>query len=396
MASEKTLVIVLGETRAHELSFDNFKKNVIDELDADLCICIGANKDYDYNNPFYQLAKYRFIYDEPDDYADAFDYAYSILSNGRNKYEMMDGVDLWSTVANNARYSSNIKSYGEFRNDLNINHFDDEMLAIIPITQRLGIFRPENIMKLQLFGINGIDIDKYNPVRNENTVSLKKPIPWREFLKIKDQFMGGIKDDKHQHDGSAGILIFYRWFLLHHLTINGLIDKYDRFVITRSDFRYQLPHPKMSLLDKKYMWIPDGEYHGGLTDRHVVLTPQNIVPYLNILNNMVLRSNEYFMNMKSRTDWNLERLIKFHLIRNNVFEQVRHFPYVMYSVRNVNGTTRWATGLYLEDLGYYIKYIDEYVSALMYRYKQSRSSLSIDDFYRIIIERNYINKSSIA
>jgi len=32
----KTLVIVLSETRAHELTFDNFKKNVIDELNADL------------------------------------------------------------------------------------------------------------------------------------------------------------------------------------------------------------------------------------------------------------------------------------------------------------------------------------------------------------------------
>ena len=28
----KTLVIVLSETRAHELTINNFKKNVIDEL----------------------------------------------------------------------------------------------------------------------------------------------------------------------------------------------------------------------------------------------------------------------------------------------------------------------------------------------------------------------------
>ena len=32
----KTLVIILSETRAHELTFNNFKKNVIDELNADL------------------------------------------------------------------------------------------------------------------------------------------------------------------------------------------------------------------------------------------------------------------------------------------------------------------------------------------------------------------------
>ena len=51
----RTLVIVLSETRASELTFDSFKKNVIDELNADLCVCIGINPNYDYNNPFYKL-----------------------------------------------------------------------------------------------------------------------------------------------------------------------------------------------------------------------------------------------------------------------------------------------------------------------------------------------------
>ena len=73
-----TLVIILSETRASELTFDNFKKNVIDELNADLCVCIGVKPDYDYENPYYKLAKFRFLYDEPDDYGDAFDYAYII------------------------------------------------------------------------------------------------------------------------------------------------------------------------------------------------------------------------------------------------------------------------------------------------------------------------------
>ena len=33
----KTLVIILAETRADQLTYDRFKKNVIDELNADLC-----------------------------------------------------------------------------------------------------------------------------------------------------------------------------------------------------------------------------------------------------------------------------------------------------------------------------------------------------------------------
>ena len=74
----RTLVVILSETRAHELTFVNFKKHVIDELGADLCLCIGAKSDYDYQNPFYQLAKYRFIYDEESDrtFAKSVEYSY--------------------------------------------------------------------------------------------------------------------------------------------------------------------------------------------------------------------------------------------------------------------------------------------------------------------------------
>ena len=89
----KNLVIVLSETRASELTFDNFKKNVIDELNADLCICIGVKDNYDYNDPLYNLAKYKFTYDEPTDFGDAFEYAYNIISENKPKYECLKNVN---------------------------------------------------------------------------------------------------------------------------------------------------------------------------------------------------------------------------------------------------------------------------------------------------------------
>ena len=50
--------------------------------------------DYDYNNPYYQLAKYRFTYDEPDDFGDAFEYAYNILSQNKPKYECLKNINV--------------------------------------------------------------------------------------------------------------------------------------------------------------------------------------------------------------------------------------------------------------------------------------------------------------
>ncbi len=127
----KTLVIILSETRAHELTFDNFKKNVLDELNADLCVCIGSKSDYDYSNPFYKLAKYRFTYDEPDDFGDAFEYAYNIISSNRPKYECLEHVNaLYGKIQYSKQSTENITYYGIYENKINVDDFNDDEIVI--------------------------------------------------------------------------------------------------------------------------------------------------------------------------------------------------------------------------------------------------------------------------
>jgi hypothetical protein len=375
----KTLVIVLSETRAHELTFHNFKQNVIDELNADLCLCIGVKSDYDYNNPFYNLAKYKFTYDEPDDFADAFDYAYNIISQNKPKYECLKNVNaLYGKISSPLQSVENINYYGMVNSDYDINFNDfNEDDEIIVHTNKF----PDDVWKNRVYGIKNSNNDDL--VNQERVVTYKKPLYWREFLKIKNQFLGGIKDPDNQHDGSAGILIFFRWFLLKSLIDNDLINKYDRFVITRSDYIYQLPHPKLDIMPENFIWIPNCQGWGGYTDRHAVLCKNTIEPYLNILNNLVLRSNDFFMKMKNYYEWNLEKLIKLNIQQNNVLHIVKEFPYVMYTVRNVNGPSSWVYGLgeYSNELGYYIKYMEEYEKSSYYKNEFENSGLQIDDYY---------------
>lgn len=375
----KTLVIILGETRASELTFDSFKKNVIDELNADLCVCIGVKPDYDYNNPFYQLAKYKFTYNEPDDFGDAFEYAYNIISQNKPKYECLHNVNaLHGKLQNPQQTTENIIFYGNNDdNQLNLNNFTDDEVVIHTK------YFPDVSWKNKVYGIK--NSNNTNLVSQENVITYKKSLYWREFLKLKDQFLGGVIDSRHQQPGSAGILIFFRWFLLKNLIDNDLINKYDRFIITRSDFIYQLPHPKMEYMNENNIWIPDSEHYGGYTDRHVVLCKNNIEPYLNIFNNFTLRSNEYFMKMQNKHNWNLEQVIRFHLKQNNVLHLVKEFPYVMYSVRNINGTTRWSQGIYSNKLGYNIKYASEYRKSSYYKNKFQQSGLTIDEFYKKLL-----------
>jgi len=288
---KKTLVIILSETRAAEHTYTNFEENVLTPLNADLCICIGMRSNYDYTNPFYQKAIHRFVYDEPDNYADAFDYASAEIQKEYPDTKLMD---------------------------------------------------------------------------------------WHEYLKIPDQFMGGIKAP-NQHPGSAGILLFYRCFLLQELVKNGLLDKYEKFVITRSDFIYTLPHVSMDLLDDTSVWIPFGEHYGGYTDRHVVLSQSNIQSYLTILQEMLLNRDHYYEKMKSNigSGWNLERLIAFHLQQQGC--SVKQIPYIMYSIRGTNGTTTWSMGEYSAEHGYYIKYPLEYMRA---NYYFAIAGPDVQSFYR--------------
>jgi len=370
----KTLVIVLSETRAHELTFNNFKKNVIDELNADLCLCIGVKPDYDYNNPFYNLAKYKFLYNDPDDFGDAFEYAYNILSKNRPKYECLKNTNaLFGKIQQPQQSTENITYYGNNENITNIDDFNDDEIVIH--TDKFA----DNLWKNQVYGIK--NSDNNNLVSQENVNTYKKHLYWREFLKI--DFRGwGVKGAHSEHPASSGILLFFRWFLLKNLIDNDLINKYDRFIITRSDYIYQLPHPKVEIMNENCIWIPDCEHYAGYTDRHVVLSKNNIESYLNIFNNFVMRSNEYYMKMKTDCRiWNLEQLIKFHLEQNNVLHMVKEFPYVMYSVRNINGSTRWSQGIYSKELGYYIKYPTEFEKSSYYKNEYAKSGLTIDEFY---------------
>ena len=375
----KTLVIVLSETRAHELTFNNFKHNVIDTLGADLCLCIGVTPDYNYDNPFYKLAKYKFLYNEPDDYGSAFDEAYNILSKDRPKYEKLENVNaLYGKLPSPQQSTQNIKYYGSYDEAINLNDFNDD--EIVMHTKKF----PDNKWKNQMYGINEVNLNN-DYVNQQHVITYKKPLHWRKILKIKNQFMGGVKDDTDQHPGSAGILIFFRWFLLKTLIDNDLINQYDRFIITRSDFIFQLPHPNMEYMNDKCIWIPDCEHYGGYTDRHAVLSKNNIIPYLNIFNNFVFKSNDYFIKMRTHSEWNLEKIIKFNLHQNNVAHLVKEFPYVMYAVRNIGGTTRWSQGEYSNALGYYIKYQTEYDKSSNYKIQFIKSRLIIDEFYKKII-----------
>lgn len=79
----KILTIILAQTRSHELTWENFKENVLDHLGSDLAVCIGGGNEDD---PYTRNAKYVWRYDpEPSDWGEAFTY----MCNGNDNWKII-------------------------------------------------------------------------------------------------------------------------------------------------------------------------------------------------------------------------------------------------------------------------------------------------------------------
>jgi hypothetical protein len=275
---EKVLVCLLAKTRAHRLTFASFKRHVLDELNADLALALTIDESYDYANPYWQHARYRWTAPDYEDYGDAFDLAQRWLCHRHNV-----------------------------------------------------------------------------PAAN-----------WRSMLRIKGLWQGRIRSPDPQPSASS-ILLFCRWLLLHGLQEDGVLDHYDRYVITRSDFVWLCPHPPLSILDRGSLWFPDGENNGGHSDRHLVVSRTDVANCLNVIHDVLLHPEELYEEMKHRTNWNIERFLAHHLGRKGLLDKVKVFPFVMYSARPLReeGAT-WSPGRYEPAAGHYIKYDNEYRLASAY------------------------------
>jgi hypothetical protein len=194
---------------------------------------------------------------------------------------------------------------------------------------------------------------------------------WRLMLQINGSWHGLIKSS-NPGPGHASLLFFVRWLLLQGLKQGDILDRYDRFIITRSDFIWLCPHPPLSLLDPGALWFPDGEHYGGLCDRHLVVSRTDVIDCLNLIEDILLEPSQLYEElkyMKGRPDPenNIESFLAHHLRRKGLFDKVKTFPYVMYLARQATDDSRtWSRGIYEPAVGHYIKYDMEFRSARAY------------------------------
>jgi hypothetical protein len=264
--SQRALVVVLGQLRAHELTWAPFKKHVIEQLNADLAVCVPDDAFFDFTNPYYLNARYRWVVPDPPDAADTFDRIQRLLGSSED---------------------------------------------------------------------------------------------WRVLCDVRGAWLGRVR--QANQPGSTALLFILRWFMLNNIEAAKLGEAYDRFIITRSDYFYLAPHPPIELLDSDSIWIPDGEDYGGICDRHLVVSPSDLAPSCNLLEEILCRPRQLREAMVARLDWDwtTERSLALHFSRSGLAAKIRRFPFVMFLVRGPSDPTTWSPGEYADEVNMLIKYRSE-------------------------------------
>jgi hypothetical protein len=196
---------------------------------------------------------------------------------------------------------------------------------------------------------------------------------WEALLQFNSQFLAPIAPptvgDAVAIPGSGAVVFFFRRVLRRCLEQEGVLDAYDWFVITRSDFLWPRPHPPVASLDRRFLYALDGERYGGLSDRHHVVPRGLIRPYLDVVEPIFTEPRALAGRLASSlgrraNELNPEWFWKARLRELGIWNRVRYLPYVPYTVRGADGSTRWAAGTWHEEGGYYVKYPYELARSL--------------------------------
>lgn len=183
---------------------------------------------------------------------------------------------------------------------------------------------------------------------------------WRQLLRIKDIWLGGIKDSKYEQISGSCIPIFYRWWLVKNLQLSDLVDKYDWFIMTRSDNFFEFDHVRLDKLDPDYIYMPESEDYGGFQDRHIVVSRKFVIDTLDLATHLIHRPDDLFDMLYQIQPVNIEKFQRAVFDMMGLTARVVRFPRMMYLVKGPNDASRWSHGVFEPRCNKIIKYHPEF------------------------------------
>lgn len=228
-----------------------------------------------------------------------------------------------------------------------------------------------------------------------------------KLCRIKGNWLGGLPGVN-----GSGMHLNYNYHrllkLLRSMWKSG--TRYKRYIVTRSDFLWTLPHPPMSALEDKRIWIPSGQDWGGCNDRHAVCSNTNVEIYLGLYENMIdMKTMKYLRNIKTPCHEVNHELQLFHHL-NYHGTRIGRFKNAAYLTWGRGSSTNWGSfhTIAIDGCEHRCKYPDELLTALAHKYEHGvlrdwRKMLRKEEslaFYRRIIRSNLnyriLNRTSLA
>jgi len=204
------------------------------------------------------------------------------------------------------------------------------------------------------------EIEEYNNWREYYEKNVKGN--WYEVLTYheKETLAGGIDNFK----GSGAIVLAFRHFLKNNYK-NELL-KYDRIILTRSDYFYIDYHP---ILPNNFFYIIEGEDFEGFCDRHHIFPTTMIDEVLGVVEFLTDPKNFNYLTSKTRL-LNIERSLLETYKNNNIIEKIQRVKQVQFCVSLLEDKTRWkkAYRYMLGSKTLLVKYQKEYYRALRNKY----------------------------
>lgn len=188
---------------------------------------------------------------------------------------------------------------------------------------------------------------------------------WRSIADVSPVILGGT--GYGQSVGSGAIIMYYREVLRQYLNeINT--EEYTWFVITRSDFIWTIPHPCVQNLELDKIYFLDGQRYGGISDRHAIISKNNITKFLDISLPIFTDGHNLANRAKNNSVVNAETLILLRLSELGLLEKCRFLPYMGATIRSLSTSSRWSQGVYSKKLNLYIKYPIELRMSVLLKY----------------------------
>lgn len=167
------------------------------------------------------------------------------------------------------------------------------------------------------------------------------------------------------YEASGAIVNMYKWFVANRIREREWLPQYDRYLVTRTDQYYACPLD-VAALDPQFLWVPQGEDYGGVTDRYLIASRDLVLAALDTLAPFLRDPRRYTWKF-ARTFFghkiNCEKVL-LYLWRDAGLEPLlRRFTRNMYTCMAPTDCSRWGSIQgYAADTKLHLKYPKEYTA----------------------------------